>query len=151
MSATVTIVSNSSSIDNSHTNALRGEVSRICQTVQNPIALGVFGFGSELTIQDLASNISKKKRSRSRQRSWTKDTLSTRESVTRTLFGTVTTTSRSRLSRSKFVDSDGLDDEEYQYEHESSFRILPAQWLLQLNFNFAYEVSIYNFSTQGWQ
>lgn len=59
-----------------------------------------------------------------------KDTLSTRKSVTRTFLGTVTTTTRSRLSRSDFVDSDGLDDEEYQYEHESSFRILQAQRLL---------------------
>ena len=46
---------------------------------------------------------------------------------------------------------DVFDDEEYPYEQEESFRILPAGWLLKLGFNCAYNFSIHDSSTQGWQ
>ena len=46
---------------------------------------------------------------------------------------------------------DILDDEGYPYEQEESFKILPAGWLLKLGFNCAYNFSIHDSSTQGWQ
>lgn len=175
MSATITTVSNSSSVDSDHTDALRGEASQICQTIQNPVQRVGFELGSELAVQDLVSNLSRDRREISwppsnpqvdrssltcseerrhrsgRQQKWTKRTLSVGESITKTIFGAISTTTTTRFLRSNLVHDDALDDEKYQYEHETSFSILPAQWLLKLGFNYAYSFSTYDSSTQGWR
>lgn len=174
MSASITTISNSLSIANDHTDSLRRESLRICQSIQNPTQRIGFELGSDIAIQDLASNLSKdqsiasrplaipeidepalmyryEKPRPSRQQTMTEDTLNLRNSVTQTFFGAIKTTFRTRLSRSRFVNDEALDDDECQYEHDSSFSILPAQWLLKLGFNYAYRFSTYNSSTQGWQ
>ena len=46
---------------------------------------------------------------------------------------------------------DILNDEEIPYEQEESYKILPAGWLLKLGFNCAYNFSIHDSLTQGWQ
>ena len=176
MSTTVTTVANSSAIDHEHTQAFRAETSRICRNIQNPVHRAGFVIGSEVAVEDLASNLAKDQsrtpqllanvgsqsehttRSlrdeisrRARQQTLTDDTLTTRESISRTFFGSVITTTRTRSLKSRFVEDDALDDEDCQYEQESSFRILPAQWLLKLGFNYAYNFSTHDSSTQGWQ
>lgn len=174
LSATVTRVSNSSSIANGQTNALRGQFSRIPQAIQSPVQRVGFELESDTAIQNPASNLSKDQTTtscplanseigrsalssvhevsrRSRQQTWTKDRLSVRNFVTETFFGAITTTTRTRLLRSGFIGDETLDDEECQYERVSSFRIFLARWLLKLGFNYAYSFSIYDSSTQGWQ
>lgn len=175
MSATITTLSNSSSVDSDHTDVLRGEASQICQTIQNPVQRVGFELGSELAVQDLVSNLSRDRRTipwppsnpqvdrssltcseerphrSGRQQKWTKRTLSVGNSITKTIFGAISTTTTTRFLRSNLVDDDALDDEKYQYEHETSFSILPAQWLLKLGFNYAYSFSTYDSSTQGWR
>lgn len=173
MSATVTIVSNSSFVVNDSTKSFRGEGSQICRTIRNPVQRLGFGLGSNIALQDPGSNLPRdqctttlplaspetdrsapnfdKTLLRSKQQIRTKDVLSIRESITRTLFGTITTTTKIRSLRSEISKADALDDEEYQYEHESSYRILPAPWLLKLGFNYAYKIYTHKSSTQGWQ
>ena len=175
-SATVTTVANSSTIDYEHTNAFRAETSRICRNIQNPVHRAGFEIGSEVAVEDLASNLVKDQsrtprlladvesesehstRShrdgiprRTRQQTLTNDTLTIRQSASQTFFGSIVTTTKTRSLRSRFVEDDGLDDEECQYEQETSFKILPAQWLLKLGFNYAYNFSTHDSSTQGWQ
>ena len=174
MSATVTTVANSSTIDYEHTNAFRAETSRICRNIQNPVHRVGFELGAGIAVKDIASNLSddqsmtsqpianvKSDHStntrrddmsyRSIQQTSKRDTLTTQESISQTFFGSIVTTTRRRLLRSKFVYDNALDDEECQYEQESSFKILPAQWLLKLGFNYAYNFSTHDSSTQGWQ
>lgn len=174
LSATMTRGSVSSSIANGQTNGLRGQVSRIPRAIQSPVQRVGFELESDTAIQNLASNLSKdqtmtsrpladsevgrsalssihKPSRRSRQQTWTKDKLSVRKFVKQTSFGAITTTTRTRLLISEFVDDDTLYDEECEYERVSSFRIFLARWLLKLGFNYAYSFSTYNSSTQGWQ
>ena len=174
MSATVTTVANSSTIDYEHTNAFRAETSRICRNVQNPVHRVGFDLGSKVVVEDLASNFAKDQSRtpqllanaesdqsihshrdeiprRARGQTLTKDTSTIRKSISQTLFGSIVTTTRTRSLKSRFVEDDDLEDEECQYEEESSFKILPAQWLLKLGFNYAYNFFTHDSSTQGWQ
>ena len=176
MSASVTTVANSSAIHYEHTNAFRAEISRICRNIENPVHRVGFEIGSEVAVENLASNLAKDQSRtpqllanmgsesehtthshrdeilrRARQQTLTKDTSTIRASTSRTFFGSIVTTTKTRSLKSRFVEDDALDDEDCQYEQESSFRILPAQWLLKLGFNYAYNFSIHDSSTQGWQ
>ncbi len=174
MSATVTTASNSLTIDNGHTNTLRGEASRICRLIQNPVQRVGFELGSDIAVQDLADNPSRDQTRtswplaktkigrfasshpdetspRSKHQRRTNCTLSTGYSIKQTLFGAITTTTTTRVLNSNSVDDESLDDEDYQYEHESTVRILPAQWLLKLGFNYAYTFSTNDSLTKGWQ
>ncbi len=174
MSATVTTVSNSSSTRNEHTSALQSEASRICQTIQNPLQRAGFKLGSDVAVRNLASSQSKDQKtilwpstnsengrsallspdeivSRSGKQTKTEDKISLRDSITQTLFGAITTTTTTRVLNTNSVGDEALDDEDYQYEHESTVRLLPAQWLLKLGFNYAYTFSTNDSSTKGWQ
>ena len=174
MSASVTTLSNSWPVFNEHTDALRAESSRICRSIPNPIHRVGFELGSDIAVHDIASSSSidqsmtprllanvgtghsihpqpNETLRRSRPQTLTKDTLTMQTSTKQTFFGTITTTTQTRLLRSRIIKDNALDDEEYQYERESSFRILPAQWLLKLGFNYAYNISTQDSSTQGWQ
>ena len=169
MSASVTTVGNSSTIDYEHTNAFRAETSRICTNIQNPVHRVGFQIGSEVAVEDIASNLEKDQSRtpsqlpanvgsdqpihshRARRQTLTKDTWTLRKSISRTFFGSIVTTTKTRSLKSRFVEDDVLDDEDCQYEQESSFRILPAQWLLKLGFNYTYNISTHDSSTQGWQ
>ena len=173
MSATVTTVANSSTIDYKHTNAFCAETSRICRNIQNPVHRVGFEIGSKVAVEDLASNLAKDQSRtpqvlanvdsdqsihshrdeishRTRQQTLTKDKF-TMSSISQTFFGSIVTTTKTRSLKSRFVEDDASDNEESQYEQESSFRILPAQWLLKLGFNYAYNISTQDSSTQGWQ
>lgn len=88
---------------------------------------------------------------RSRQQTSTNRLSIARDYVKQTLFGTVTTIRTTSLLRPRLVDDEAFDDEDYQVEHETSLKILPAQWLLKLGFNYAYNGSTLDSSTQGWQ
>lgn len=164
-SATITTVANSLSAVDSHTNNLRAEASQVCRDIQNPVRRVGLELGSDIAVQDLASSLSDGRRTaswpvtdpevdrsallhfnkttrRSRQQTLTKRTLRTGYSFTQNLFGSITNTTITRSLRSKSSTGDALGEEQYQYEDESTFRILPAQWLLKLGFNYAYNFSI---------
>lgn len=172
-SATITTVVNSLSAVDGQTSGLRAEASRICRNIQDPVRRVSSELGSEIAVQSLASNLSDDRSTvscpvanpeidrsallhrdttmhRSRQQTLTKSTLSTGYLVT-SIFGAITTNTTTRLLRSSFADGDTLDDDGHQSEHESTFRILPAQWLLKLGFNYAYKFSTHDSATQGWQ
>ena len=174
MSATVKTVTNGPSILNDHTDVLRGQASRICRTIQNPLHRVGFKIDSTIAVQEKATNLPRDQSTslwpmanpktdhpthscraetshRSSQQISTKKVLSVRGYVKQTLFGTVNTITTTRLLRPRLVDNEALDDGDYQFEHETSLKILPAQWLLKLGFNYAYNVSTFDSSTQGWQ
>ena len=175
MSASITTVGESSTIDYEHTNAFRAETSRICRNIQNPVHRVGFEIGSKVAVADLASNMAKDQSRtpqlpanngesdqsvhshrneisrRARQQTLTKSTWTIRESFSRTFLGSIVTTTKTRSLKSGFVRDDVLDDEDCQYEQKSSFRILPAQWLLKLGFNYAYNIFTHDSSTQGWE
>ena len=176
MSATVTTIANSSAIDYEHTNAFRAETSRICRNIQNLVHRARFQIGSQVAVEDLAGNLAKDQSRtsqlltnaasesvhtthshrdeishRARRQTVTNNTSTIRTSTSPTFFGSIVTTTRTRLMKSRFVEDDALEDEECQYEQETSFKILPAQWLLKLGFNYAYNFSTHDSSTRGWQ
>ena len=173
MSATVTTIANSTAIDYEHTNAFGAETSRICRNIQNPVHRAGLEIASEVAVKDLASNLAEDQSRtpqlltnvgpesehatlshrheisrRAKRQTLKNETWTIRESTSQTFFGSIVTTTRTRSLKSRFVED---DDEECQYEHESSFRILPAQWLLKLGFNYAYNFSTHDPSTQGWK
>ena len=175
ISATVTTVGNSSCIDNNHTSAFRAETSRICRNIENPVQRLGFELASDVAVTDLARGHSKDphrpsqplanvKTDRSNHPSLDELSRMSRQQTskkytsatwTQTFFGRIMTTTTTRVSRSRFVDDGALDgdydDDKCQYEYESSFKILPAQWLLKLGFNYAYDFSTCDSSTQSWQ
>ena len=176
MSATVTTIANSTAIDYEHTNAFRAETSRICRNIQNPVHRAGLEIASEVAVKDLASNLAEDQSRtaqlltnvgpefehatlthrdefsrRAKRQTLTNTTSTTSSYISRTFFGSIVTTTRTRSLKSRFVEDDDSDDEECQYEQESSFRILPAQWLLKLGFNYAYNFSTHDSSIQGWQ
>lgn len=174
MSTTVSTITNSPSVFDDHIDALRGQLFRTCRTIQNPVHSVCFELGSDVVVQDLANNLSMgqsttpwpvvspdtdqhahscrhKMPHRSRQQTSTKKVSSVREYVKQPLFGTVTTITTTRLLRPRLVDDEAFDDEDYQVEHKTSLKILPAQWPLKLGFNYAYNVSTFDSSIQGWQ
>ena len=176
MSATVTTIANSSAIDYEHTNSFRAETSRICRNIQNPVHRAGFQIGSQVAVEDLAGFLAKDQsrtpqlltnaRSesehttlshrdgisrRARRQTLTNNTSTIQTSTSRTFFGSIVTTTKKRSMKSRFVEDDALEDEECQYEQESSLKILPAQWLLKLGLNYAYNFSTHDSSTQGWQ
>ena len=173
MSATVTTVGNTSCINDDHTSTFRAKTSRISRSIQNPAQRIGFDFGSDVAVQDLANSLSKNESTTSRlltnvenghsthshrdktphephKQASTEGARTTREHITRNLFGAIIITTITRSLRSRFVDED-YSDEECQYEHESNLRILPAQWLLKLGLNYAYNISTYDSSTRPWQ
>ena len=170
-STTITTVANSFSAVDGQTNGLRAEASRICRNIQDPVRRVGSELGSDIAIQGLASNLSDDRSTASwpaanpetdrsallhcdktmhRSRQQTSTWLSTGYLVT-SIFGAITTSTKTRFWTSKISNHDALGTEEYQYENESFFRILPAQWLLKLGFNYAYNFSTHDSSTQGWQ
>ena len=149
--------------------AFRDEPSRSHQTTHNPTEGVAFEVGRDVAVRDVAKFLSRdqssdirsppnpedihstpdsyKTPSRARQRTWTM----IRESLTQTFFGTITHNRRRRVSRLGSSVDDALGDKGYPYEHEESIKLLPAGWLLKLGFNCAYNFSVHESSTQGWQ
>ena len=164
-----TILRHLSSLNLGQTIAFRDEASRFDQTIHNPtlgVAFDVDGNVADRNVtkilsRDQSRNISSppnpedthstpgcyKKPSWARQRTWTMISGSLRH----TFFGTITYNTRTRVLRPGIVVVDALGDEEYPYEQEESLKFLPAGWLLKLGFKCAYNFSIYDSSTQGWQ
>ena len=174
LSTTVSTITNSPSVFDDHTNALRGQASQICRTIRNPVHRVGFGIGSNIAVQELATDLPNDQSTspwpmpntetdhpnhacraetphQSRQQKSMREVPSIRYYFKQTLLGAVTTTTRTRSFGPRFVDDECLNSEDHQYENETSFRILPAQWLLKLGFNYAYNLSTFDSSTQGWQ
>lgn len=169
ISASMTTTSNCLSVVNDQAITLRDEASHIFQPLRNPIPRVEFEVGTDLAVQNQAKDLPRDQSSsfrsptnleddrpthghhrtppRARQQTW----KSYYYDLTQTFFGAMTHTTRTTSLRSGFILDDILNDEGYPYEHEESFRIMPAGWLLKLGFKCAYNFSIHNSSTQGWQ
>ena len=149
--------------------AFRDEAPRVQQTVHNP-TLGVgFEVGRDVAIRDVPKILSGDQSRNIRSPPNSEGINSTagsyktpspagqrtrtmlRGSLMQTFFGTITSFTRTRVSRPGMIVIDDLADEEYPYEHEESLKFLPAGWLLKLGFNCAYNFSVHDSSTQGWQ
>ena len=171
MLASVSTLASISTNENDHISEPNCEVPRIWRTMKSHVQCAS-EFRCDLAIQDPAANASKRERTtpwhltatgtdrfaapyhddtwcRSRQRIATKSILTLRDTITQGFFGTIITTAKTCVLTARLVDDQALDDDEHQYEHESSFKILPARWLFKLGFNYACNFSIQYSSTQG--
>ena len=172
LSATSSAISDSPSIANDHTDAIHGEFSRTRRPVQTSVPSVGVELATSVAAEDQISSLSRHNTTeswllasqepdrsapsshdemahRSRKQTLTKDTLAIRTFITRTLLGAIGVTIKRRCSR---PDLDDIQDHErYHYEHERSFWVLPAQWLLRLGFNYAYSFSTHDSSARGWQ
>ena len=156
-------------LDLDQTIAFRDEASRFHQTIHNPTQGVGFEVGRDVAVRDVANYLPRdqsrkvgsppnaediqsthgyrKSPPRARQQSW----KSYYCGLTKTFFGVMTHTIRTTSLRSGFMMDDILNDEEYPYEFEESYNILPAGWLLKLGFNCAHNFSILNSSTRRWK
>ena len=147
----------------------RDEFSRFHQTIHNPTQGVDSEVGRDVAVPDVAKILSRDQSRNIRSAPSSEDGDSTHAchqrpprarqqtwkfynyGLTRTFFGAMVYNTKTTSSRSRFVTDDTMNDDDYSFEHEESFKLLPAGWLLRLGFNCAYNFSIHDSSTQGWQ
>ena len=123
--------------------------------IKNPVHQYAFGKGSEEAIGEITDELLMETLSRAghipNSRSRRKQTLAWHDAVMEFGFGTVyiqSKTSCSELKRTDVVRRSSLDDE---YEHESSFTVYPAAWLVGLGFKYGLHLSLVKSSIRGWK
>ena len=169
ISASMTTTSNSLSVVNDQAINLRDEASHIFQPLRNPIPRVEFEVGTDPAVRNLARDLPKDQSGNFRSPPNLEDDRSAHDfhrtpprarqqtwrfyyhRLTQTFFGATIHTTKARSLRSGFIADDVLNDKGYPYEREESFGIMPAGWLLKLGFKCAYNFSIHDSSTQGWQ
>ena len=124
-------------------------------TIKGPVHQYVFGKGPEEATGEITDGVSMKTLSRAEHipnsRSRRKQTLARHQAVVEYSFGTVYIQSRTCCSQLKETDVETrsyLDDE---YEHESSFTVCPAAWLVRLGFRYGLHLSLVKSSIRGWK
>ena len=138
-----------------YTEALRAEATPVDSTMKNPVHQNAFCKVSEEATEKTTDESSIKTLSRTghipNSRSRRKQTLAWNDAVMEFGFGTVyiqSKTSCSELKRTDVVTRSSLDDE---YEHESSFTVSPAAWLVSLGFKYGLHFSLVKSSIRGWK
>ena len=66
-------------------------------------------------------------------------------------FGSIYIKSRTSRLRPKVADTETQPSQNDQYEHESSFSVRPAPWLVSLGFKYGLHLRLLKSSIQGWQ
>ena len=124
-------------------------------TMKNPVHQYAFDKGSEEATGKMADGFSMKTLSRAEHipnsRSRRKQTRVRHDAVMEFGFGTVYIRSKTSCSHLKETDVEtrsSLDDE---YEHESSFAVYPAAWLVSLGFKYGLHLSLIKSSIRGWK
>ena len=171
--ATVTTCSKDPADTRDHIAALQAETSRVGKNIEDPLLRLGFAVGSEKATQQILNNIettdsayegyaNKSTFSASdvsrleggkgflgakprTKRTWTV------ENITNYFFGTISTQSTTRQLQSHILDHQDADDEDGNYEHQSSFVIRPAAWLVNLGLKSGLRVGLFNSSVRGWQ
>lgn len=171
--ATVTTFSKEPADTQNHIAALRAESTRVDKTIEDPVLRLGFAVGSERALSGIANEIgtnnainevdgnkvtssatdgfiSDKGKSSFIDQTLTKQTWRKKDTISY-LFGTIHTYSTTKQLQLNILDKEESDDAEYLYEHESSFMIRPATWLVKLGLNYGLRVGLFNSSVQGWK
>lgn len=171
--AAVTTFSSKPADTRDHIAALRAEASRVDKTIEDPLLRLGFAVGSEKAMHQILNKIEttdpadevcdsqlppcpsdafklEEGTKFSGAKSRTKRTWTVRSS-TNYFFGTIHTHSTTRQLRSQVLDDQEPDNEEHHYEHQSSFVIRPAAWLVNLGLNSGLHVGLFNSSVRGWK
>ena len=126
-------------------------------TVKNPVHQFAFGKGSEEATGKITDELSMGTLSRAghipNSRSRRKQKLTWHDAVMGFGFGFGAVYIQSKTSCSHLKETDvetrsSLDDE---YEHESSFTVCPAAWLVSLGFKYGLHLSLVKSSIRGWK
>ena len=83
------------------------------------------------------------------ERRWYRCYLNSSDTRTTTMFGTITSSSKTYGFCPEDAEPDSLFDEDH-IEWNTSFRIHPAQWVLRLGFSFGFDFAMSK-SQQGWK
>ena len=138
-----------------HTQALFTEASRIESTVKNPLQRYAFEKGSEEAIRKIDESLSAAKIGRAdsapKPQARTRHIIEGNEAFMDHFFGSIYIKSKTRRLRPKVTDSETLLSQNDQYEHESSFSVCPAPWLVSLGFKYGLHLRLLKSSIQGWQ
>lgn len=171
--AAVTTFSSKPADTRDHIAALRAEASRVDKTIEDPLLRLGFAVGSEKAMHQILNKIEttdpadevcdsqlpscpsdafklEEGTKFSGAKSRTKRTWTVRSS-TNYFFGTIHTHSTTRQLQSQVLDDQEPDNEEHHYEHQSSFVIRPAAWLVNLGLNSGLHVGLFNSSVRGWK
>ena len=144
-SRTVTTTSRAIEDIEDHTRALKTEVSCMTNTIKNPVYRYAIHRGSAETVKKIKEisiapvdglhSISKAQKP-------TRYMINQSSSTVDYLFGTM----HIKTKTSKVADT-----KTDQYEHQSSFTIRPAAWLINVGLNYGLHVSMIKSSLQGWK
>ena len=80
-----------------------------------------------------------------RPRDWICHTIDKRSDVLENVFGTIYVQSRMSKLKSRYSEN------HYQYEHETSFTLSPAWWLVKVGFTYVPRFSLLSSTVQGWK
>lgn len=86
-----------------------------------------------------------------RKRAWFKCTVQMASSVMECSLGTIRAESRTQLRISAEKDELMLYDEQDQGEHETSYTVYPAGWLIRFGIRSGLRFKFHSSSTQGWK
>lgn len=86
-----------------------------------------------------------------RKQTWVKRTLREEKSVMQYFLGTIRAESNTKLRTTRETDGLTPDCEQDQYEHETSYTIYPATWLIRLGIHRGLRLRCFSSSTQGWK
>lgn len=86
-----------------------------------------------------------------RKQTWVKRTLREGESVMEYFLGTIRAESNTKLRTARETDGLTPDCEQDQYEHETSYTIYPATWLIRLGIRRGLRLRYFSSPTQGWK
>lgn len=172
--ATVTTFSKEPAVTQNHIATLRAETARVNNTLKDPLLRLGFAVGSESAVHKIANKIGtndsinpvydkglnwnpsdtlelREDRGISDVKLLTKRTLREWDTTTNYFFGTIYTCSTTKQLQSSMFDSQETDDEDLHYEHQSSFVIRPAAWLVSLGLKSGLRVGLFNSSVRGWK
>ena len=79
------------------------------------------------------------------RRDWKCHVIEERVDVLKNAFGTVYVRSRVSKLQSRYV------EKQYQYEHQTSFTVCPAWWLVKVGFNYIPRFGLFSSTTKGWK
>lgn len=85
-----------------------------------------------------------------RQQPWVKRTLRVEKSVMEYFLATLRAESNTKLQTSRETDGLTPSGEQDRYEHETSYTVCPAPWLIRLGLQYGFRLKFHS-STQGWK
>ena len=80
-----------------------------------------------------------------RLRDWIRRTIKKRRDILKNAFGTIYVRSRKLELKSSYSEN------HCQYEHETSFTVCPAWWLVKVGFTYVPRFSLFSSTIQGWK